>query len=1562
MNITTKRLLSLLVVLALTLGLAPVITLPATAATSAAEAEPVRFPSGVESYEAMCPVCKTTATWVPYNGENDADNPLKTSAHLYLDKDQTIPSGKTFLVAYSTTCFNLNGYDITGADGSKYAFAGAGTMRFMDTYGGSVVAGYSANAAATALHANSSAAKYYLYGGTWTKVASSADNSTVVRLSTKGGTINVYEGAVIDDAGKGNAVIIGSSRTTAGAVQMGTFNLRGGLVKGNIANGIVNSATTTYTGCATTNIYSGTLNGSVNSVNSASCTVAGGTITKGVSAAADTTLALSGAPKINGLSLATGVTADISDLEPEAEITVTVTGNAPLTAAREDAAALEGVFRSDIPNASILLGTDNRFYSFCDGVAIFGKDKTVIYDTADEATAAYYADGGFEKGYVLFVGAAGQTLNLSGDAYVDAAGWDVTVTGTGKLYGMDSGNDDFAACAKWTLGENVDPQLDVTSPITGYRYLFAEGAYHRLDLRITHITLRPGDGPDMYYKAMIGCDDTLAKLITGYGTALSVEKMPGKDFAQAEDVKYTVFDRDDFTAAYADNQALTNSCTLTDVLKTDNAVAINSVNAKKKVYANVYLNITLGGNPVTLLADEANAGKSVNIKGFTGIACSLKNLVEGMHNNWSKYPVASRAAMRQFVASWNSFVYDGIFPTIRNDIQVGFGRVDITPDYSVPLAGYGNTHKRMSTGVAERIYATAVAITEESGKTLLLISQDLIDSRWGTAAREAIEKATGVPSENIMVAGTHTHAAPDTASTLDVIRIDYKQDYLAWVVEAAKAALADRCYATAYTAQTSLEKMNSVRHYLMSDGTYAGDNFGSFTGKTIVSPAEEADKQLQAIKFVREGKQDVVMTNWQAHVTYGTGSSSTLISSCFVGITRDHFEENTGDLFVYFTGACGNTNCVSKIDNQNRFSNYTQYSEILSKEVINLTETMDESSLVEFKTKEITFTGQVDHSFEDKLDLAREIRAVYDSEGTSAANTLARSYGFSSVYHSNAVIRRSAYGNTRDMPISVFYLGDISFVSAPYEMFAAHGMYIKENTPGTTFVITSCNERKGYIPTNKAYDYGCYESHNGDFARGTGDKLAAKYVAMLNELAAESTGERKQLSLGYDDRYDVSGKTVNILNAGSPASYQVGTNEKDTAVITLDGDELIATGIGSALVEIDQVVYNITVEAAPISLVMITGHSSGAGQDGEPNYSVVGPAGQVYSSHGTKNLGATTAGVGISYGATVKANNINAFTEAGAGTKGEGSGLAWQWNNLTGEKIWVLNTAVGGSCLPEWIPGETYYENAVAQFQRAQAILENEIKAGHYTLSQMGIFYHNGANFSYKGVVATQSDYETWYAAMWSGFKSETSRDMDGNGKSEAVSFLGLVPIWTISGGISYSSDEPAGLYMAASKEYPEIFTASLIGQNWLTNANVAEKFPEINYTMQAGGSYPQPKLTTDVFASDKVHYQQVAYNALGIDIANNLYARLKAEDRSPELTIYQNSLLLDLTDAVELTVGEALVFAPVTNLNDLTFTASGCIELSYPLQVVATGEGTGTLTISNGSFTKEITFICKNP
>ena len=49
-------------------------------------------------------------------------------------------------------------------------------------------------------------------------------------------------------------------------------------------------------------------------------------------------------------------------------------------------------------------------------------------------------------------------------------------------------------------------------------------------------------------------------------------------------------------------------------------------------------------------------------------------------------------------------------------------------------------------------------------------------------------------------------------------------------------------------------------------------------------------------------------------------------------------------------------------------------------------------------------------------------------------------------------------------------------------------------------LISCCNGANGYLPSTDAYDYGCYESHTGNFTRETGDELAAKFVAMLEEI------------------------------------------------------------------------------------------------------------------------------------------------------------------------------------------------------------------------------------------------------------------------------------------------------------------------------------------------------------------------------------------------------------------------------------------------------------------------------
>ena len=82
-----------------------------------------------------------------------------------------------------------------------------------------------------------------------------------------------------------------------------------------------------------------------------------------------------------------------------------------------------------------------------------------------------------------------------------------------------------------------------------------------------------------------------------------------------------------------------------------------------------------------------------------------------------------------------------------------------------------------------------------------------------------------------------------------------------------------------------------------------------------------------------------------------------------------------------------------------------------------------------------------------------------------------------------------------------FSVGELGFVTAPYEMFDTQGVTIKEESPfPATFVITCCNDGLGYIPSMEGFNNNTYEANNGKFMPGTGEALAEEYVKMLQSL------------------------------------------------------------------------------------------------------------------------------------------------------------------------------------------------------------------------------------------------------------------------------------------------------------------------------------------------------------------------------------------------------------------------------------------------------------------------------
>ena len=431
--------------------------------------------------------------------------------------------------------------------------------------------------------------------------------------------------------------------------------------------------------------------------------------------------------------------------------------------------------------------------------------------------------------------------------------------------------------------------------------------------------------------------------------------------------------------------------------------------------------------------------------------------------------------------------------------RVGYARVDMTPTTPVPLGGYGQSDKRIHTEVEEPLYTTCVAITDENDETVLLFSMDVINSSIAVKHRSEVSRQTGVPETNMLMAATHTHSAPDQNNSKSGAFIALLQ---AALVESAKAAMEDRSEAEIYVGTTETENLNFIRHYLMKDGTYYGNNFGSSVSG-FVDHAAPNDPELQVIKFVRGGDEtkDIIMANWQAHPCKTSGIDKTVLSADFIGSTRRYVELQTKQHFIYFTGAAGNHNATTQLPGEKQApSNNQEFGVALGTDVLEAMENMTKVEPGLVKTSEYTYTGKVDHSREYLLAEALEVSALYDATDRATGNKLAREYGITSVYEANAIIRKSGEGETRDMNIYAVSVGDLGFIGAPYEMFAAHGMYIKENSPAEmTFVLSCCNGANGYLPTKEAFDYICYESTTGHYVGEAGDELAQHFVRLLEE-------------------------------------------------------------------------------------------------------------------------------------------------------------------------------------------------------------------------------------------------------------------------------------------------------------------------------------------------------------------------------------------------------------------------------------------------------------------------------
>lgn len=446
--------------------------------------------------------------------------------------------------------------------------------------------------------------------------------------------------------------------------------------------------------------------------------------------------------------------------------------------------------------------------------------------------------------------------------------------------------------------------------------------------------------------------------------------------------------------------------------------------------------------------------------------------------------------------------------TVPDTLSVGYSRVCIDPVESVALDGYGNPTTRYCADITDSIYATATAISDPEGTTVVLINVDLItaDSLWVDPAKARITEATGLPASNVVITCNHSHSTP---------AMNTNENYVALVAErltqAATQALADRTQVTGISGgSVETEGMNFIRHYTVTDNetgeiSVIGDNFGTSVGKTYTGHTASADPTMHLVKIDRQDADPVVLINWRAHPHFTGGSSVYDLSSDFIGPFREAFEELSGAHFMYLQGASGNVNEKSNISSENRTTDYKRYGCILAQYAMEGLDSMTALEIGTVQVEQVECYSDINKTMDQYYYDARAVQAIWSSTNDRAqALAAAGTAPIRSPYHANAIVAN--YSRTREehgrMELTAITIGDmLALVTFPGEAFDTIGQYVEDNSPyEMTLFVGYANHHIGYLPNSYAWEYTSYETDITRFVQGTDLIVQQAYMDMLEKM------------------------------------------------------------------------------------------------------------------------------------------------------------------------------------------------------------------------------------------------------------------------------------------------------------------------------------------------------------------------------------------------------------------------------------------------------------------------------
>lgn len=425
------------------------------------------------------------------------------------------------------------------------------------------------------------------------------------------------------------------------------------------------------------------------------------------------------------------------------------------------------------------------------------------------------------------------------------------------------------------------------------------------------------------------------------------------------------------------------------------------------------------------------------------------------------------------------FAEDTLFPW-----QVGSATAEMIADDNM-LIGGGISPATVA-GQEGKLQATATVIHGQTrlclvGVDILMMHRDYMDQ----AAHE-IEQKCEIPFDNILINASHTHHAP---STVTIHGYERDEEFCRRTVAAIVAAATEanrlasqaapsrglfRLGQEATVGQNSRQLLKDGRIYWIGPQ----DDF--------VRPTDPFDVDLPVLAFrQKDGQLAAALFN---HSTHCIGTRTGRRSPGFYGLAAQELSEQFGAPITFVSGAAGSThnlalNCDEMVV---RIKGAFE-------DALNQAEPMQSTQLAAVK-REVQFQVRTfDEQTEDQA-----VREYCQKYAPGYAEPIVQ------VFRDSRAKLKPFQGESRPMWLQAMRIGDVVLVGVPAEFFTVLGLEIKRRSPHRyTFVCGLSNDYVGYLPSQKGFENGGYQTWMGlhSFSeKGTGEMVVEECLKMIEGL------------------------------------------------------------------------------------------------------------------------------------------------------------------------------------------------------------------------------------------------------------------------------------------------------------------------------------------------------------------------------------------------------------------------------------------------------------------------------